>query len=86
MEFKIRNTDWFKRRLPIPLPKPIDVNIHGLKLEQDHHCRMTAYYDDGSVYLLNARVNQNDIKKTWTVHGIDHLGHSVLVDIIEDSK
>jgi hypothetical protein len=45
---------------------------------------MTAYYDDGSVFQLNARVNQNDIKGTWTVHGIDHLGHSVLVDIVDE--
>jgi hypothetical protein len=81
---KIRETDWFKRRLPTPQPKAIDVKVHNLVLEQNHMCKMTAYYDDGSVFQLNARVNQNDIKGTWTVHGIDHLGHSVLVDIVDE--
>jgi len=42
---------------------------------------MVAEYDDGNLYSLSAVVHHNTIKDTWTVQGIDHKGHSVVIDL-----
>lgn len=75
---------WFKRRIPTPEPKPVDVEIDDLQLKENHRCNMTVTYDDGNVYKLTGRVNQNEVKKTWAVHGIDSCGHQCMVDIIDE--
>ena len=75
--------DWFKRRLPTSEPKPIEVEIPDIQLEENFSCVMYVTYDDGFTHTLTGRVNQNDIKKTWTCHGIDHQGHQCMVDIVE---
>ena len=83
MEFKIRDTSWFKRRDPVEEIKPVTVTVSNLELTNNHMCEMLATYDDGNTYKLSARVNQNPITEKWTVHGINHFGLSTLVDIIE---
>jgi len=83
MEFKIRDTSWFKRRPPTKEIQPVTVTMSGLELTNDHMCEMMATYDDGNIYKLSARVNQNPITGKWTVHGINHTGLSTLVDIVE---
>lgn len=83
MKFNIRQMDWYKRRLPTPEPKPVSVKIPDLQLEENFKCAMLVTYDDGSMYTLSGRVNQNDVKKTWAIHGIDHKGHQCMVDIEE---
>lgn len=84
MKFKIRNTDWFKRREPTKEIKPVSVKVDSLQLIDNYKCDMEVLYDDGEVYILSGRVNSNDIKGTWTVHGINFNGLSVLADIIEE--
>ncbi len=81
MKFKIRHMDWFKRRIPTPEPKPIEVEIPDIQLEENFSCDMYVTYDDGFTHTLTGRVKQNDVKKTWTIHGIDHKGHQCMVDI-----
>ena len=83
MKFEIREMSWFKRRTPTSEPKAINVVIDNLELEHNHACEMVAEYDDGNLYPLSARVHHNTIKDTWSVQGLDHKGHSVVVDIIE---
>jgi len=83
MKFHIREMSWYKRRTPTHEPKAINVTIQGLILERGHICDMIAEYDDGNLHSLTAQVQQNDIKGTWTVQGLDAKGHSVLVDITE---
>ncbi|KKM06821.1 hypothetical protein LCGC14_1740230, partial [marine sediment metagenome] len=75
MKFKIRQMDWYKRRLPVFQPQPIEVKIPELQLEENFKCDMIVTYDDGNVLTLSGRVNQNDVKKTWAIHGIDHQGN-----------
>ena len=82
MEFKIRDTSWFKRRDPTSEIKAVTVTVDNLELTNNHMCEMMATYDDGNIYKLSARVNQNPITMNWTVHGINHKGLSTLVDII----
>lgn len=84
MKFKIREMSWYKRRIPTPEPKPTSVQIPDIKLIENHRCDMLVTYDDGNSYTLSGRVNQNTVKKTWAVHGIDHQGHQCMVDIEED--
>lgn len=81
MKFKIREMSWFKRRIPTPEPKPISVQILDIKLIENHRCDMIVTYDDGNTFTLSGRVNQNQIKKIWAIHGIDHQGHQCMVDI-----
>jgi hypothetical protein len=81
MNLKIRKMDWYKRRLPTKDPKPIKSIVKYLEFIENYICIMTVTYDDGNVYDLTARVNQNKILKTWTVHGIDSKGHTCLCDI-----
>lgn len=83
MEFTIREMSWFKRRLPTDEPKPVDVAFTDLQLIENHRCDMKVTYDNGEIFTLTGRVNQNPIKKTWTVHGIDYCGHQCMVDIKE---
>ncbi len=83
MKYKIRELSWYKRREPTKEAKPVSVEVEDLQLVDNHMCKMRATYDDGNIYDLTARVCLNDIKGIWTVHGIDHQGHSVLCDIIE---
>jgi len=84
MKFKIRQMDWFKRRLPTVEARPIEVKIPELLLEENFKCDMIVTYDDGNVLTLSGRVNQNDVKKTWAIHGIDHQGNQCMVDIEDD--
>lgn len=84
MKFIIREMSWYKRRTPVPEPKPVSVVVEGIKLERNHSGVMYATYDDGNVYELSAHVSLNEIKNTWTVQGLDHMGHSVLCDIEEE--
>ena len=45
---------------------------------------MIVEYDDGKVYEFDARVSQNPIKKTWTVHGFSSAsGRQCFADVIE---
>lgn len=73
--------DWFKRRLPTQEPQPVSVEIPDLQLEENFKCDMIVTYDDSSIHTLSGRVNQNDIKKTWAIHGINHTGQQCMVDI-----
>ena len=86
MKFIIREMSWYKRRDPVPEPKAVSVVVTGIELIRNHECEMLATYDDGNTYELSARVHHNDIKDTWTVQGLDHRGHSVLCDILEDEN
>lgn len=81
MEYKIRHLDWFKRRVPTKEPRPIKVEITNIELVNNSYCNMTAEFDDGNIYELTGRVNLNDIKNTWTVHGTDPYGHQCFVDV-----
>lgn len=81
MKLTIREMSWYKRRIPTPEPKPIEVKIPDLQLKEEHRCDMIVTYDDGETRILSGRVNQNPIKKTWAIHGIDHSGHQCMVDI-----
>ncbi|KKL14965.1 hypothetical protein LCGC14_2510370 [marine sediment metagenome] len=75
--------DWFKRRLPTVEAQPVEVKIPEIQLEENFKCDMIVTYDDGNVLTLSGRVNQNDVKETWAIHGIDHQGNQCMVDIIE---
>ena len=72
---------WHKRRIPTPEPQPIHVEIPDIQLEENFRCEMIVTFDDGNIYTLSGRVNQNEVKKTWTCHGINHTGQQCMVDI-----
>ena len=76
---------WHKRRLPTDDPQPVKVEIDNIELEINSYCDMTVEYDDGEVFVFNARVQFNDIKKTWTVHGMSSTSgmRQCFVDIVE---
>ena len=74
---------WFKRRPPTREIRPIHVDIPDLELSENFKCSMLVTYDNGEKIMLSGRVNQNPIKKTWAVHGIDTKGHQCMVDIVE---
>ena len=81
MKFTIRQMGWYKRRIPTPEPKPVLVDIPDIQLKENFRCDMYVTYDDGNTYTLSGRVNQNDVKKVWAIHGIDNNGHQCMVDI-----
>jgi len=84
MEYKIRHLDWYKRRLPIKNPQPVKVEIDNIELEKNTYCDMTVEFDDGEVFEFDGRVQYNDIKDTWTVHGFSSdSGRQCFVDVIE---
>ena len=83
MEFRIRKTNWYKRREPHKEIEPVLALVpDDMKLENNHMCKMVVFYDDDDSYVLSARVNQNEQTGNWTIHGINHTGLSTLVDII----
>ena len=83
--FKIREMDWFKRRNPVAQPKAVEVEVIGFEKIDNHKCQVVAKYDNGELLTLSGRINVNILAtpNRWTVHGIDSLGHSVMVDLIE---
>lgn len=83
MKLTIREMSWYKRRLPTQDPKPISVQIPDIRLINNHRCDMIVEYDDGNTHTLSGRVNLNDVKNVWAIHGIDHQGHQCMVDIDE---
>lgn len=84
MEYKIRHLSWYKRRLPTQDPQPVKVEIDNIELEKNTYCDMTVEYDDGETFEFNGRVQYNEIKETWTVHGFSSAsGRQCFVDIIE---
>ena len=83
MEYKIRHLDWFKRRIPTKDPRPVKVEIKNIELVINSYCDMTVEFDDGNVYEFNGRVQHNEVKGTWTVHGFNPHGQQCFVDIIE---
>ena len=88
MKYNIREMSWYKRRTPTKelLPERV-VHIHDLQLIHNHACEMEVLCDDGNLYILSARVQQNQMKKEkWTVHGLNPYGLSVLVDLEEDDE
>jgi hypothetical protein len=87
MKYTIREeygVTWFKRRAPTKnIPKAIDVRVVDFLKKRGHLCEMHAEYDDGNTYILGAQVHHNTIKDTWTIQGLDAIGHSVVLDITE---
>ena len=84
MEYKIRNLNRYKRRLPTQDPQPVKVEIDNIELEKNTYCDMTVEYDDGEVFVFNGRVQHNEIKDVWTVHGFSSdSGRQCFVDIVE---
>lgn len=83
MRFEIRRLSWYKRRPPTEEPQPVRVEIPDIKLEAEHKCDMYVTYDNGDTLTLSGRVEFNDIKKKWSICGIDPHGHQCLADIIE---
>lgn len=83
MEYKIRNLSWHKRRIPTVEPEPVNVEISDLELVNNSYCKMIVRFDDDNVYTFDGRVNYNDVKHTWTVHGFDPYGHQCFVDVIK---
>lgn len=84
MKFKIRVTDWFKRRVPTPEPKAVSVEVIGFEKINNGRCLMKATYDDGITYDLDARININEILDKWTVTGYNPHGKMVMCDVIEE--
>ena len=84
VEYRIRQLSWFKRRIPTKEPVPTHVEISDIELVENSYCNMVVTYDDGNVYEFEGRVNHNEIKDTWTVHGFDSKGHQCFVDIIDE--
>ncbi len=83
MKYNIRHLDWFKRRIPTQDPRPVKVEIENIELVLNSRCKMIVEFDDGNVYEFDGRVQHNEIKDTWTVHGFNHHGQQCFVDIIE---
>jgi hypothetical protein len=84
MEYEIRNLSWFKRREPTKDPQPVKVEINNIELVNNSYCDMIVEYDDGKIFEFNGRVNLNDIKNTWTVHGFSSAsGRQCFVDVVE---
>ena len=81
--FVVREMSWYKRRIPKPEPKPVSATVDDFQKKPYHDCEMVATYDDGNVYTLNARCHHNDIKDVWSIQGLDNMGHSVVVDVVE---
>ncbi len=86
MEFKIRKTDWYKRRVPVKEIEPEEVTeITGFELKDNHRCIMYVRYSDGVVYELTGRVYENtQVRGKWAVQGINAHGKMVIVDILEE--
>ena len=74
---------WFKRREPTKDPQPVKVEIKNIELIKNSYCNMIVEFDDGNVYEFDGRVQHNEIKDTWTVHGFNHHGQQCFVDIVE---
>ena len=84
MEYKIRQLDWFKRREPTKIPQPVKVEIDNIELVKNTYCNMTVEYDDGEVFVFDGRVQHNEIKDVWTVHGFSSgSGRQCFVDVVE---
>ena len=84
MEYKIRQLDWFKRREPTKIPQPVKVEIENIEYEKNTYCDMTVEIDDGVVCEFNGRVQHNDIKDIWTVHGFSSdSGRQCFVEIVQ---
>ena len=84
MEYKIRQLDWFKRREPTKIPQPVKVEIDNIEYEKNTYCDMTVEFDDGEVCAFNGRVQHNDIKDIWTVHGFSSdSGRQCFIEIIQ---
>ena len=82
-KFEIRQTDWFKRRVPTVEPKAVSVEITGFELINNHKCVMIATYDNDEVFELSGRVSVNHVGK-WTVAGYNPHGKMVMCDITEE--
>jgi hypothetical protein len=78
MKYKIRNTDWAKRRVGTPHPEIEKVEVPNLKKEKNYFCDMIVTYKSGEIKTYPSRVIQNQIKKTWCLDGMH-----VVIDIIE---
>lgn len=78
MKFVVRNTSWYKRRIPTPEPKAIKGVVPNFKLEENYFCDMHVLYDNGEVKRYLSRVVRNDIKGTWVVDGMH-----VILDCID---
>jgi len=83
MKYNIRQLSWFKRREPTQDPQPVKVEIKNIELIVNSYCDMTVEFDDGNTYEFDGRVQHNEIKDTWTVHGFNHHGQQCFVDIVE---
>jgi len=86
MKFKMRNTDWTKRRRPDDdHPTVVDFKVTGFEKVNNGRCEMFVMYNNGEHYDLTARININELAtpNRWTVHGMDALGHSLLVELVE---
>ena len=85
MEYSIRQLSWFKRREPTQDPQPVKVEIDNIELVVNSYCDMTVEYDDGEVFEFDGRVQYNDVKDVWTVHGFSSdSGRQCFVDVIND--
>jgi len=84
MEYKIRQLDWFKRREPTKSQQPVKVEIDNMEYEKNTYCDMTVEFDDGEVCVFDGRVQHNDIKDIWTVHGFSSdSGRQCFIEIIQ---
>lgn len=74
-KFILRDSTWFKRRLPDPRdPKIINATVDGFEYIKHHQCTMHVTYDNGVVKSFIARVSQNHITKKWSVS----CGHAIV--------
>jgi len=84
MKYNIREMSWYKRRTPTKELTPIEVvEVTDLQLIDNHETHMFVKCDDGETYDLSAKV-QYTMKGTWTIHGLNPHGLSVLVDLEEE--
>ena len=91
-EFKEMKQSWYKRRTPTEkVPEMTDYSLVGFLKKDNHKCTMTATFDDGNTYEMDAVVHSNEIYTVdggseithWSVQGITPYGISVILKLKE---
>lgn len=84
MTFVIQQLDWYKRRKPELMPKPVSVEVPDFRKEINHFCEIQVVFDTGDIVTMKGRVTQNPITGIWSVHGINSQGQSISARYVED--
>lgn len=84
MEYEIINLNWTKRRKDYSEKKIVNkINFFDFKLEHYHICKLEVFFEkEKEPVYLNGQVLFNNIKKYWTINGINSEGYQVAIKLL----